>query len=525
MRNHFALFLLLLAASISVSTRTDLYFNSSLPAPQQHFKFLFLLPTVLPSHTWAVAPLAVALAYRGHEVHMLCENPDIYQLPNVTCIDLGFKFDEPEQQPRYYEGVSVLTEIKKMFRAYNNVSYQLLTSPRVLNLYDNRKKFDFIVAEDLTLIVLYPLLHEMPYALYSTIGLNPFQSAVAGNVQNPLTVADGWSYNFPDSFSFLDRIKNLMTNCILYIFAWSAFHSAEITATVHLPEAPSMTEIERNVSIHFVSTILALDGPMPLLPNQIPVGGIILRPLPDLPPELAEFLRGEEPVVYVSFGLSTLKDDSIPRQLKDIMFSVFAKLPYKVIVKISNQKTRRSSNVLYVDSVPQQSILAHPNVKVFVCHFGLSGTTEALQNGVPIVGLPAIYDQLRTAKLLVKHGVAIQLSWATLEENVLKDAIEEVMHNPSYRRKMGDLSRIFRDQLVSPLDTAVYWTEYAARHQGAPHLQSPAKSLSFIKLFGLDILALVIFGSLISYMIMKKTYSTLGMCTGRNRKLSKQKSC
>jgi glucuronosyltransferase len=74
--------------------------------------------------------------------------------------------------------------------------------------------------------------------------------------------------------------------------------------------------------------------------------------------------------------------------------------------------------------------LAHPNVKAFVSHCGLGGTVEAIQNAVPIVGLPALLDQHRTAFLLQKHGAAILLSWDTLDEKNLEDAIEEVIRNP-----------------------------------------------------------------------------------------------
>lgn len=36
---------------------------------------------------------------------------------------------------------------------------------------------------------------------------------------------------------------------------------------------------------------------------------------------------------------------------------------------------------------------------------------------------------------------------------------------------------ILRDQIASPLETAVFWTEYVLRHNGAFHLQSPGRNL------------------------------------------------
>ena len=36
---------------------------------------------------------------------------------------------------------------------------------------------------------------------------------------------------------------------------------------------------------------------------------------------------------------------------------------------------------------------------------------------------------------------------------------------------------LLRDQKTSPLETAIYWTEYVLRHQGAYHLQTPGRHL------------------------------------------------
>lgn len=35
------------------------------------------------------------------------------------------------------------------------------------------------------------------------------------------------------------------------------------------------------------------------------------------------------------------------------------------------------------------------------------------------------------------------------------------------------------DQRNSPIETAIYWTEYVIRHKGAYHLQSPARNLRY----------------------------------------------
>lgn len=60
---------------------------------------------------------------------------------------------------------------------------------------------------------------------------------------------------------------------------------------------------------------------------------------------------------------------------------------------------------------------------------------------------------------------------------------------------------------MSPLDTAVYWTEYVIRHKGAPHLKTAAVDLSWYQYLLLDVIAFLIFIFisiiLISYYVFK----------------------
>jgi hypothetical protein len=52
-------------------------------------------------------------------------------------------------------------------------------------------------------------------------------------------------------------------------------------------------------------------------------------------------------------------------------------------------------------------------------------------------------------------------------------------------------SELLRDQPQPPLDRALYWVQYVLRHEGAAHLQSPAKELSTAQYYMLDSLALL----------------------------------
>ncbi|KDR02414.1 hypothetical protein L798_04876, partial [Zootermopsis nevadensis] len=60
-----------------------------------------------------------------------------------------------------------------------------------------------------------------------------------------------------------------------------------------------------------------------------------------------------------------------------------------------------------------------------------------------------------------------------------------------YRENAQRLSRIYRDQPLTPLDQAVFWTEYVIRHKGAPHMRSAALDLTWYQYFLLDVIAVL----------------------------------
>jgi hypothetical protein len=68
-------------------------------------------------------------------------------------------------------------------------------------------------------------------------------------------------------------------------------------------------------------------------------------------------MSGNTSVIYIGLGVSYIRNDSIPRDKKDVLLSVSKKLPYKVIMNVHGQASGRSGNVLLTGNAPQQDIL------------------------------------------------------------------------------------------------------------------------------------------------------------------------
>src|SRR5699024_7034581 len=72
-----------------------------------------------------------------------------------------------------------------------------------------------------------------------------------------------------------------------------------------------------------------------------------------------------------------------------------------------------------------------------------------------------------------------------------------------YTQNMRKVSSIFKDRKETPLERAVFWTEYAIRHKGAHFLSTPARDLPFYKANDLDV---VLFLSIITFLIIFIVY-------------------
>ncbi len=68
-------------------------------------------------------------------------------------------------------------------------------------------------------------------------------------------------------------------------------------------------------------------------------------------------------------------------------------------------------------------------------------------------------------------GAAINLDIQNISLNTLQTAIKNIVYLEAYKSRMRELSILFRDRPLDPLENAVYWTEYVLRHNDTTHLK------------------------------------------------------
>ncbi|KAM9766010.1 UDP-glucuronosyltransferase 2A2-like [Menidia menidia] len=232
--------------------------------------------------------------------------------------------------------------------------------------------------------------------------------------------------------------------------------------------------------------------PRPTMPNVVYMGGFQCKPARPLPQQLEEFVQssGEQGVVVMSLG--TLIGE-LPDDLAEEVAAALSNLPQKVIWRYKGKRpVSLGNNSLLVDWMPQNDLLGHPKIKLFISHGGTNGIFEAIYHGVPVVGIPFVFDQADNLSRLRAKGVARVLDVSSLDRKSFLTTMQEVLSNSSYRINMQKLSRLHRDQPLTPLDRALFWVEFVVRHKGAAHLRTESYRLPWYSYNSVDVISFLL---------------------------------
>ncbi|XP_062125452.1 UDP-glucosyltransferase 2-like isoform X1 [Drosophila sulfurigaster albostrigata] len=300
------------------------------------------------------------------------------------------------------------------------------------------------------------------------------------------------------------HIVQRVANCLTHVFAdllhWLCMQRVHHMLRHHLGDAvPHPYVLASEVAFILQNGHFSVTPPSAQLPNVASVACLHCRPpaanLSQLDMELSQFMDAAPAgVIYLSMG-SSVRSSRLPAALCQLFVAVFARLPHHHVLwtwAAGNSTTESlPRNVRVRDWLPQQDILGHRRLQLFITHGGLLSQHEAVYHGVPLLMLPVFCDHDANAAQAVHDGYARRLELAQLTEESLYRAIHDVLHNDSYLRAVRRRRALLHDQLASPLRQAVYWTEYVIRHKGARHLQSPARHMSFVSYYSLDVFGLL----------------------------------
>lgn len=402
----------------------------------------------MKSHHIAVVPIVEELASHGHEVTFILPAgeeakgwfPKGVKGANLIYIgDASLNIEKDLKSDAY--DMKNLGPIAKV-QAWASLmwNYRQMIDKPMFGMYDefvkyiqeNRNNFDVIFSSMASFAMNYALvtyrigiptvayLSTQPSPVY--VSDDPEHNNKYPNMMNPPSISSLKEY-------FGVRVKNLMVNQFLQAYTVFALHEmkAVMVARNIVMESPIESFAQLLFPFGKAQVTVALGGP-PLLvpfkydmPNLHVVGIVGNSEAKAFEPALLAWLDSAKdlgaPVIYVSMGTKyELKLDkclTLVAGLEKMISSMGVRVLWSL--RASQQEELQSALPVNSESLrierftPQQEVLAHPAVQVFLSHCGWGGVTDTLLAGVPTLAYPGFSEQFLNAAALVDSGAGLLL--------------------------------------------------------------------------------------------------------------------
>ncbi|XP_055917733.1 UDP-glycosyltransferase UGT5-like [Eupeodes corollae] len=458
---------------------------------------LFTAPS--KSHMIIHTAIADAIVERGHDVTVVTSGPIPKTKIDYRHINLNIDGISPAQMARSLNnGKPSYSDFMTFVATITGIANSSIHHPTMKKL---------MAEESFDLVILGYFFNEFQLGVAAHFKC----PVVISFMTQPITPLNGYVGNpkemayVPNLFfggvklsGFFSRVQNFVSTLVFDEIAYPLIsertQAALYDANFPAGKYPSFDEMKRNISLVFTNHHFSQGPIRPNVPAMVEIGGIQIKDKPDpLPEDLKSILdNAKNGVVYFSFG-SNVQGKYLDKQKAKLIFDVLSKLKQTVLFKWDDSPPPgKSANIFYKTWLPQDDILAHPNVQLFITHGGAGSVVESQYHGVPMVGIPLFAEQHTNVATMEKAGFGLAVDFPTISVESLGKAVHEVLTNKIYRNKVQRFSQLYKDRPMTAKQTVVFWTEYVLRHHGAPHMQSPAVHMNNWQLASLDVIGFLI---------------------------------
>ena len=340
------------------------------------------------SHLLQLYPIVEKLLDSGHKVTGIYFNSAKIRHENYTEILIENPYDKKMAGMRKIMmekgGTSLLNWKlwKASWDAWSDIIEDVVLlpwrHPQISQLINTGRKFDAVMVRAVGWE--FADIFDCPLITWSPAGPVPIFLGGTGNIIN-LSVQPMLMTKYIEPMTFLQRVANHLLTIADRLWVMVFRYRAEVIRTRELGyELRSEAEVmEERFSVFISNHHPVTHGSWPYLPNVVEVGGLGLKEAKPLTGDLRTFLdEASQGAVYVSFG-SAIHSSQMPAEKLELMLSVFRSLPqYSFVWKWEGEIENLPGNVLTKNWIPQQDLLGHPNLRVFVTHGGMGGVSEAI---------------------------------------------------------------------------------------------------------------------------------------------------
>ncbi|XP_062704883.1 UDP-glucosyltransferase 2-like [Aedes albopictus] len=513
--------------------RSVVLFLTAICSSTQAANILYIDGVPSPSHFIWHKALINGLAAKGHNVTALSVDVEDSSLPNLSYIKLEGVYEGLNEQMElgseiFEKGETNPFASLAMFNQYVMLSCELTLNSKGLRLlldYPNEFKFDLIIGDFLN----GPCLSAVAQHKF---GRPPYIGATAANVVTMTSMLSGayiysgsipdYALDVPQNMSYRQRFTNFLYSHYVELFrTYETYPKIDKIVRKVIPDITYIGELDRDARVILLNSHPAIQYREAMMPNVISVGGMQIAKPKELPEDLQKIVEtAKKGAILFSLGTNIRSNLLGDNRIIEILNAMSQFPEYQFLWKFESDSMpiEVPKNVYIRKWMPQNDLLAHPNLKLFITHSGLLSIQEAIWNGVPIIGFPVFADQFQNINYCIAHGVGKRLSIKNVKSGELADAIREVLSNESYRENMSLLSKVFRDQKESPLERAVWWVEWVLRNPTSQVLQSNAVWLDWSVKYSFDVMVPLLLAGLMALLASVKI-TCLVLC----RKAKQQK--
>ncbi|CAG9788161.1 unnamed protein product [Diatraea saccharalis] len=451
---------------------------------------LGIFPYEGKSHFFVFKPYLEELAKRGHNVTVISYFPQSDPVENYNDISLAGKTKLLQEVFPISRSYWMFVHISLFLFNYGSANCRtLLANEQVQNLWKTKRKFDVIVVELFNSDCSLGLAHQLgaPVVGATTHTLMPYHHDRFGVPFNP-------SYKHVEFFeggtkpTFYQRLeRTIVYYYIKILHRYLSQRTDENILRQYFDDVPPLEELAGDIKLLLLYEHYTMTGSLLYPPNVIKVGGYhVAKPKP-LPEPLKKFIEeSEHGVLYISFG-SMLKAASTPKDKLKVIISALSELPQRVVWKWEEKTLPGNPKNIYLSNwLPQNDILAHPKVMGFFSHAGMLGTTEAFYHGKPVIAMPIFGDQPSNAAAIEECGLGVMIQFSELTKETLLEKLKTIL-DPKFQAQAKRVSKLWHDRPMSPMDSAIYWTEYAARNRNFT-FRSAAANVPTVQYLCLDVI-------------------------------------
>ena len=267
-------------------------------------RILAVMPFSSTSHKNTLVPLISALAERGHQLVFITgsKTEQLQNNHNVTeiVVNLDYEFstrmNENNKSTPFFERIieqptrarwNFITSFKGI---PDSILNSTLKDSQVQDLLTN-DHFDLVLISMVTTYIGYPFAwhFKCPFILISPNVAFSYVVSTMGDSEHPEYIPNMLS-KLTDKMTLLERIQNtLLLNIYMYMPKYGLVPGYDNIIRQHLPDFPSVLDVEKNISLLFTNTHPSINYPRASPPGMIEIGALHCRPAKQLKPVISKF--------------------------------------------------------------------------------------------------------------------------------------------------------------------------------------------------------------------------------------------